>query len=527
MAAAPSATGIKVLEVLEKLDGDFAPMALAVENGEFALWVGSGISRRAPDLGALIARAIEYLRVRAVDPITQATFEPPLIEALRLARINLDDAKPHLGEAFVVWPMCEAIKNELWNRYSRLLDIRIKREPADYMLWDVVDIREAFAHSARPAAQHLCIAVLIMEGAIREIASANWDGFIEAAVSRLGKGDPSTLQVVVDPDQLREAAGKARLLKFHGCIVYATQEPVTFRKYLTGSQTQITEWPNNQDFAAMRAAVTTLATNLKSLVLGLSIQDANLQGVFSTAKQVHPWPWPCAPAAPGHVFCEDEIKDGQRDVLKIVYGDAYNDNLDEIEAHAHLRAWAEQVLIALVLKLIADKLSRLMNLRLEGMTIASAVPDLAETLSGLRDRVAELAVGDRTEFMERTIAVWSRMLSIFRIGALPADNEAYEALSGSRPDQLAADQNAKAAGLGNMGIALALLQHGCASGLWELDLPADAAPSSGSMTAVAGWAGAGGRPVFLVRGAGEAIALEKAGAFANDNAIVIHADDVW
>jgi hypothetical protein len=41
-----------------------------------------------------------------------------------------------------------------------------------------------------------------------------------------------------------------------------------------------------------------VATNQKTMVMGLSIQDYNLQTVFSKAEQVNPWPWPCAPHAP-------------------------------------------------------------------------------------------------------------------------------------------------------------------------------------------------------------------------------------
>jgi hypothetical protein len=67
------------LETLHKLDIEFAAMATAVENGEFALWVGSGISRRAPHLGDLIVRAIEHLRQRATDPATRAEFEPAFL----------------------------------------------------------------------------------------------------------------------------------------------------------------------------------------------------------------------------------------------------------------------------------------------------------------------------------------------------------------------------------------------------------------------------------------------------------------
>jgi hypothetical protein len=35
------------------------------------------------------------------------------------------------------------------------------------------------------------------------------------------------------------------------------------------------------------------------------------------------------------------------------------------------------------------------------------------------------------------------------------------------------------------------------------------------------------RPLFVVKSATEAIALQKIGAFANDNAVVIHGDETW
>ena len=70
MALAPAADQISVREVLAKFQTELATVARAVENGEFALWVGSGISRNAPDLGDLIKRALEFLRARAIQPET-------------------------------------------------------------------------------------------------------------------------------------------------------------------------------------------------------------------------------------------------------------------------------------------------------------------------------------------------------------------------------------------------------------------------------------------------------------------------
>ena len=471
-------------------------MAHAVENGEFALWVGSGISRNGPNLGDLMERALNFLRVRAIRAATADIYSPAFEQALKLANVEPTDLSGQFATPLADWPERKPIIDKLRNNYSRVLDIRIKDEPPDFILWEAINIRATFAHPAPPAAEHLCIAILILEGAVGTIASANWDGFIEAAIARLSAGTQGVLQVVVDPNQLRDAAGRPKLLKFHGCVIYATQNPGAFRKYLTGSRTQITEWPDKRMFEAMRNALIDVATNHKTLVVGLSVRDSNLHSIFSKAKQVNPWPWPCAPQAPGHVFCENFITEGQSDVLKIVYGDAYNDNVDAIHASTHLRAWGEQVLLALVLKLIGDKLKKLMELALNEAGRASMTVELAAHLMGLRDYIADLAIGDHTAFTNAAIASWSRLLSLFRRGVLPANSEAYEVVSRSVPNTLEADHNAQTSGLGRLGVALSLLQHGRAAQLWELAPAAAPEAMAGSLTARGNWQGAPGRPLY-------------------------------
>ena len=532
MALTKTANEITVREVLAKFEAEFARVADAVENGEFALWVGSGISRQAPNLGYLIERAFDYIRERAIDPAKAAAYMPALEEALGLAEVVPARVQAQYRQPLAVWPEHDAIIDRLWTKYSRVLDIRIAGTDADFILWDAIDIRRVFEHPAPPAAEHLCIAILILEGAVQAIASANWDGFIEAAVVRLSNGVPGVMQVVVDPDQLRGPAGRARLLKFHGCIVHATREPWVFRRFLTGSYTQIMDWPEKAEFAAMRNAVVGLATAQKTLVLGLSIQDNNLQLLFARAKAVHAWPWPCAPAAPAHIFCEDKIQQGQRDVLRLSYGDAYNANPAAVHEATLLRAWGEKALIALVLRLLADKLTRLMELALTALGKAPIAGALEPLLKALRNDISDLAVPapgaqNRTAFVNRAIALWSRMVSLFRVGALPANPDAYETLSISTPNLIAADQNAQAMGLGHLGVALSLLQYGRAAGLWELRHPASNDLTSGAMTARASRPDGMDRPLFVVKSATEAIALKSNGAFANDNAIVVHADNAW
>jgi hypothetical protein len=120
VALAPTATQITVREVLARFDADFAPVARAVENGEFALWVGSGISRQAPNLGTLIERAFDYLRERAIAPTTTGAYMPALEEALALAEVDPATVQTRLGQPLVTWPEHDAIIDKLWNKYSAL-----------------------------------------------------------------------------------------------------------------------------------------------------------------------------------------------------------------------------------------------------------------------------------------------------------------------------------------------------------------------------------------------------------------------
>lgn len=522
-----AAEQISVRDVLASLEAEFSSISAAVANGEFALWLGSGISGKAPSLGGLIERAVEFLRQKAIDPPPAVAFTAAFERVLSLARQNPDNLRHQFGRPFDTWPEKKAIVDELWNQYSDLLDIRIANEEDDFILWDAIDIRSAFAHPSPPAAEHLCIGVLIMEGAIRSIASGNWDGFIEAAVARLSKGLPGVLQVVVDPNDLREPQAQAKLLKFHGCIVYADRDPGTFRKFLTGSRTQITNWRNNQHFQAMVNAMIGLAANQKAFVFGLSFQDANLQGLFSDAKRLNVWSWPCAPNAPGQVFCGNKLTQGQDNVLKIVYGDSYNANIDDIHAATFIQSYGEQLLIALTLKVVADKLIRLMELTLQSLNLNHIVPSLTAMLITLRDVVADLAIPDRTQFVNGAIALWSRMISIFRNGTVPTCADSYEFISSTTLGALQGDANAQAVGLGRLGVALSLLQRGQVENLWTLAPPVSTDLTSGVLTGRGNRNNADDRPIFIVRSATETILLMRDGAFSSGQAVVIHGDDGW
>ncbi|WP_156416516.1 MULTISPECIES: hypothetical protein [unclassified Sphingopyxis] len=517
-----------VRDVLDRLDTDFSAVAAAVGNGEFALWVGSGISGRSPNLGGLIERALEFLRSAAVDPATMATYRPAFDEAIDLAETDQADVAPHLNTLLCNWPeqLRNAVVDRLWKKYSALLDIRIQGKDEDFILWEAIDIRDAFAAPAPPAAEHLCIAILVLEGAISDIASANWDGFIEAAVEQLGPGREGNIQVVVDPDQLRDGAAKARLLKFHGCIIHATDQPNLYRKFLTGSTTQINGWAGKPLFKPMVDRVTAVATDKKAMLVGLSLQDVNLQILFGNAREAHPWPWPCAPSAQGHVFCNQKgLGPEHLTMLKSVYLNNYNTDIAGIKASALLQAWPEQVLLALVLRIVTDKLNTFLLKHLEGSLLAPDVQSLSLALRNLRNAAAEHATGDRTAFTYSAIASWTKLLAIFRSGGLPLHPASYSAINDNVVALAANDQNAVAAGFGTLATMLSLLQSGADNKRWTIG-SAGAQLAEGALTGLGEYPGAQATPIFLVRGAAEAIELQKAGSFS-DGAIVIHGDDLW
>jgi len=525
-----AAVGTTVLDVLGRLDSDFAPVANAIENGEFALWVGSGISGRAPSLGVLVGLAFEFLRKNAIDPAKEAMFRPAFGEAVDAAEVSQNEVAPHLANPFMSWPKAlhDKIVKTLWNKYSVLLDIRIEGEDDDLILWEGIDVRKVFDNPEPPAAEHLCIALLILEGAVTHIASANWDGFIEAAVEKLGPGLTGNLQVVVDPDHLRDGAAKAQLLKFHGCIVYATDAPDDYRRFLTGSTSQIMDWTVADLFKPMVERVTAIATDRKALMVGLSLQDVNLQQVFTRARNTNPWPWPADPAAQGHVFCEERgLGERQIAMLKSVYKTNYNPHVGAIKAGSLLQAWPSVVLPALALRLITDKLGLLLEHRLVDTQLAPEAREMLIHLFALRDAIAASApTADRTDFVNAAIARWTRLVSLHRDGGLPANPDAYQATSHTPVSTVVKDGNVVAAGFGDLAMTLGLLQHGVDGGRWTLSAPSSGPISDGAVVAKGSYVNAKPRPLFIVRGVGQALKLQKAGAF-NDNSIVIHADSAW
>jgi len=344
----------------------------------------------------------------------------------------------------------------------------------DYLLWEGVRVTDAFADPAtEPDAEHLCIAILALEGLVPEIMSANWDGLIEKAAGQLS-GSEHLINVCVRPEDVRQVGFPVRLYKFHGCAVLALQDEGTYRPYLIARKSQIDQW--KEDHAVLVQQLVNIITSRATLMIGLSAQDSNIRSAFTAASASLHWPWPGA--FPAIAFSQTQLGDDQLVLLKDVYRTAITPaNRDQIKADSHIPTYAKQLLVAMVLKILCGKLRILLS-GAEGNLSAPEKDQLAEGLVSLRNTIADAVPADHYKFARLFIEHLSRLLGIFRDGVVPADPRLYRALTTSPAPHISYDPGIPAGGLQELAVALATLGIGVQLGLWTLHAGASGDPAS-------------------------------------------------
>ena len=518
----PTAADITTRQTLELLDDRFPSVAQGVADGRYAFWLGSGISAAClPDLDGLVRRALEHLQANAEHTNPKCAHLRALNEAIDLAGLREGErAALTLSAPVADWPHLPQILAGLVKRYADLLDINVEGEPDDYMLWSAVDVRATYHAAAEPGPEHLCLAILALEGAIADIPSANWDGLIETAVAQIAADPGQVLRVVVLARDFREPRRPARLLKFHGCAILAAQHEGDYRPALIGAQSQITRWPNNKDAQVMPGALKALATERPTLMLGLSARDTDIQDLFSKAEELMPWTYSAQP--PAHVFAEERLGDWQRKLLKVSYRTDYAQHTREIEDGALIRAYAAPLLTALVLYVITAKLRALLDATPAPGLDQAARARLAEGLTHLRDLVAEHAEPHRLAFLRRLIAAENRTVSLFQSGSEPAAGElTYRPLTDRPAELLAAGPTIASDGNRELAAALALLGGGAAAEDWQLTLPPAGHCAHGALTLTAA---SGSSALYFAANAAAAVNIEAKPAVADAPAatIILH-----
>src|SRR5258708_33261299 len=487
LAPAPTAFTITVREALDLLDGPFAGLASGVAQRQYAFWLGSGISReRVDDLRGVIARVLGHLRDRIGSGDPDCAYRAALVEALDIARLSPGDrAQVDFSTPVADWPVIDTVLTNLTWQYSHLLDIRVHGHPEpDYLLWDVVDVPATFAAAlAEPDCEHLCLAILALEGVLPDVATANWDGLIEAAVDELTDSSGITLRVCVIPDDFRQPPLLTRLLKFHGCAVRAAADPATYRARLIARYSQITDWQHNANYALMRRQLVDLAVTKPTLMVGLSAQDVNIQYLFGEARALMAWTWPCDP--PAHVFAENALGQDQRNILRVVYRGDYDGNIPAIEASALFRAYAKSALTALVLHVLCTKLRTFVQ-NVDAPHLAQPERSVMEQgIVALRNRLSAGAEPDRLAFIRTLVRGATQAMALFQEGA-PAADCRYKPLGDAPVQRISADASLATSGIRELAATLAVLGAGDSAGKWRIGHSDPADPQTGALRLVAG-----------------------------------------
>jgi len=479
MTATPKAWNISVVQTLDLLDGSFKNFADGIAEGKYSFWLGSGISRdKFPMLDDLIAKVLEFLRTHIDKDNDACQYAIALTTALNYAGLSEEEKKQiDLDKPIFDWPIINSIQQRLTNQYETLLDIEVGDCNNDVLVWEGIDVVGTYGDdSVEPDAEHLCLAILIKEGVIFELASANWDGLIEKAMDSICDG-ASPLSVCVKSTDLQTAQNSPKLIKFHGCAIRAKEDEDTYRDYIVGRGSQIADWANSDRVKAIADHLKVAISERPTFMLGLSVQDFNIKGLFGSASATLSWDWPGD--RPSYVFSEQEVTPGQSSLLQIVYDKEYQgQKRNEIKEGSQLQAFAKPLLLALVFYVLTEKAIRL------AITLPTTANEpmaswIREGLLNLRNSVAETDNGDRLAMTENLIASVSRLRRLASIGNADNTDKSYEPLTVRPASEIVSNADTQSNGLPEAGCALAVLGKGIQNGYWSVEPsnePIDQAP---------------------------------------------------
>jgi hypothetical protein len=237
-----TALEISILETLDLLDGAFREFAEAVAEDRYAVWLGAGISLgKLPGLEELAEAVLEHLRVRVDLSNADCRWRNSIDLILGLIGLTEGEWKAiDYTRSVTAWPDLLSIRKRLVVQYARMLDQTPMGEQGDYLVWTAVDVVRRYADLAiTPGAEHLGLAALILEGAVSDIASANWDPLVERAVKLLAGTGHILLQPRILPADVQDSTAPARIYKFHGCAELAGANEAVYRARLVARASQI------------------------------------------------------------------------------------------------------------------------------------------------------------------------------------------------------------------------------------------------------------------------------------------------
>ena len=468
MTATPHAGEISVLQTLNLLEFSFKTFADGIAEGKYAFWLGSGISRdRFPMLGDLIVRVLEYLRVRIDVADAACPYREALDVALGYAALNEEEQKQiDCTQPVAAWLPIEFIKTRLSDKYEDLLDIDVGDCNIDVLVWEGIDVVGTYADAdIEPDAEHLCLAVLVKEGIVNELASANWDGLIEKAMDRISN-DISPLSVCVRSEDLQDEPNNPKLIKFHGCALRARDDEAIYRPLIVGRGSQIANWGNDSAVKALASHLKMTVQERPALMLGLSAQDFNIKSLFAAAQDELAWTWPGQ--RPSYIFSGQQVTPGQRSLLKIIYPDDYENLKSEILKGSRIQAYAKPLLLALIFYVLSEKITRLAK-TIVGAKDKAMADWIAEGVVTLRNVFALHDQPDRHALSENIIRSLTRLRQLAFVGEADCSNALYEPLTRRPASEIAPGVDTLSSGLPEASVAAAILGQGVSCNYWTVE----------------------------------------------------------
>lgn len=519
MSSSPVRT---VVGVLAELEHGFSEFAASFEAGDYVMWLGSGISRDVvPNVQELLIRVLEMLRTNIDRTNPRCPYLAALKEALSLAGLSQDEIDAiNLVVPVASWADCDAITWRLTSRYDEVLDIPVSGQPADYLVWSGLDVPATYGDPAlEPDVEHFCIALLILEGVVGAAVTANWDALIERALATLTNQPDAMVRVIVRREDFRESGRRVQLIKFHGCAVRARDDEDTYRGLLIARHQQISGWTERNENRVMRTHLELLYTDHPSLVIGLSLQDANMHTMIARSIEDLQRPWPHTP--PAVVLAEEQLQPHHRHVLQATYRSEYETHAAEINDSAVLGSYAKPTLLALLLWTLTDKLLTVLScLPANSSWTETETERLRFVLRQLRDNVATQAEPDNRAFLSQVVDLITLMLGVFRTGRAPISGNAnYEPFSDRPIRDALQNPDFPAAAFGRLAVVISLLGRGHFDGDWTLRPGNASAAEEGVLRLVAPPSAPTPREVrvFLVKDTAAAITLTMDGLANEDD----------
>jgi hypothetical protein len=475
----PTAANITLRETLDLLDGQFGQVSKGVSDGAYAFWLGSGISRdKVIGLDGVLAKLIEFLRVRATaDPA--CPYKSAFDKVVGLANPSKDElAQIDLAVPATTWPCMKELLPRLWKQYSAVLSTEVPPEGLDYLLWVGLEFPDTFG-TQEPDVEHFAIAVLALEGVVEDVATPNWDGLIEAAMAELGHPD-AIFKITVTGEDLRTPhAAQATLYKFHGCARRAIADEPKYRPLLVARSGQILAWIANDTFKVVRDQLAAVIQTSRSLMIGLSAQDVNIQTLFGKVGAHKGWKWNDEPTP--IVISAEELGDDQKTLLEVAYGEDYEPNRQAIWDAARLRAFAKPLLICLVLCVLTEKLKTLLSDVNAPNLDPAAHAALADGLTHLRNRIAEAGDADRPSLIRAIAAGLARGRHQLQDGVSAPGVPKYYPIDSQPAHLMKGKQALAASGQREASAALSLIGLDVTAATWTVTVDDPSLARSGTL----------------------------------------------